>query len=261
MHLQVLSSGSEGNCTLVRAGEAHVLVDAGLPIDALLERLGAARVSPRRIGHIALTHGHLDHARSAGLLANKAQARVHCCERLTGNASLRAAPELACLTIGRPRILADPAGRPELSLLPVKIPHDADPTVAFLLEQEGRRAVVLTDMGHADLEVARKLAGAHLIVLEFNHDARLLRGGPYPAKLKRRVASPLGHLSNDEAARMLTWLAGPELHTVVLAHLSRTNNRPELALECARRALQEAGLGEVRLLIADQHQIGPNLTV
>ncbi len=261
MHLQPLSSGSQGNATLVRAGETHLLVDAGLPLDELLERLESARVSPRRIGHIALTHGHLDHARSAGLLAKKTGARVHCCERLMSNASLRSAPSLARLTVGSPQPLGGPRGEEELNLRAVKIPHDADPTVAFLLEHAGRRAVVLTDMGHADRNVARQLADAHLILIEFNHDLELLERGPYPPKLKRRVAGDQGHLSNVDAARMLGWMAGPNLHTVVLAHLSETNNRPELARTCAETALADLGLRGVRVLIAHQEQVGPNLEV
>ena len=86
MHLQVLSSGSGGNAALVRAGELCLLVDAGLPIDEIERRLEAARVPPHRLDAIALTHGHLDHARSAGLLARKSGARVYCSERMMSNA-------------------------------------------------------------------------------------------------------------------------------------------------------------------------------
>ena len=97
-------------------------------------------------------------------------------------------------------------------------------------------AVLVTDMGHPDADAAKRLGGAHLLILEFNHDVERLRAGPYPKRLKRRIAGPGGHLSNEQAAEMLKRLAGPELHTLVLAHLSETNNTRALAAAAAERA-------------------------
>jgi phosphoribosyl 1,2-cyclic phosphodiesterase len=116
-------------------------------------------------------------------------------------------------------------------------------------------------MGSPDAEVSRALSGVHALLLEFNHDAAMLAGGPYSPALKRRVAGPRGHLSNEQAAEVLRAAAAPPLHTVVLAHLSATNNTPELALAAARGALERGGLGQVRVVIAEQDRIGPNLEV
>ncbi len=261
MRLQVLASGSGGNSALVRAGELRLLVDAGLPARDLAERLLAARVPLHRLDHVALSHGHLDHARGAGELARRSAARLHCCERLMRNASVRRAPRMAQLTIGRPTELAAQRGEDRLELLAVRIPHDAEPTVAFRLQHRGRRLVLITDMGAPDRHVAQALAGAHVLLLEFNHDPELLRSGPYSEALKRRVAGPLGHLSNAEAATMLRWLAGAELHTLVLAHVSRTNNSAALARAAAEDALAELGRGDVRILVAEQDAPGPDLEV
>jgi len=261
VHFQVLSSGSGGNSALVRGGELHLLLDAGLPIDDLVRRLADARVAPSRIDHVAISHGHLDHARAAGPLARKARARLHCCERLMGRGSIRRAPRVATLSPAGPVELRDRTGRDALSLRAVAIPHDAEPTLAFRVEHQGRVAVLATDLGHPDRQAARALSGAHLIALEFNHDREMLEAGPYEPSLKRRIAGPRGHLSNEEAARMLEWLAGPELHTVVLAHLSLVNNLPLLALEAARTTLDRLGLHHVRVVLAEQHAIGPNLAV
>lgn len=275
MHLQTLSSGSRGNATLVRAGETHVLVDAGLPLRELDARLAGARVAPAALDHLVLTHGHLDHARSAGALGRRGRLLLHCCERLMRNASVRRAPRMNTLRVGQPQELSPPAepargeprepGSERLLLTPVQIPHDADPTVAFRLDHETRgttrTAVILTDMGRPDRRVARALSGAHLVVLEFNHDTALLQAGPYPAALKRRVGGDGGHLSNEQAVQMLRWMAGPELHTLVLAHLSEKNNTAALAVECARAALGELGLDRVQVRVAEQDAIGPNLAV
>jgi phosphoribosyl 1,2-cyclic phosphodiesterase len=261
MHLQMLGSGSGGNSVLVRAGELNLLVDAGLPIDELERRLEEARVPPHRLDAIALTHGHLDHARAAGLLSRKTGARVYCSASMMQNASVRGACALCALSVGGALTLRAARGPDELHLAAIPLPHDADPTLAFRLEHAGRRAGVCTDMGVADAGVARALHGVHLLVLEFNHDPELLASGPYPSALKRRVAGPRGHLSNAAAGEVLAAVAGPELHTLVLAHLSATNNRPELALDSARRALAGQGRSDVRLVVAEQARIGPLLAV
>lgn len=261
MHLQVISSGSQGNCTLLRAGERRVLVDAGLPGVELEERLESAGVPPPNaerpaLHHVWVTHGHLDHARSAGFIARKHRARLHCAESLMGNAAIRRCRDLHTLPVGGTQDLDD------LVVRNVPIPHDAHPTVAYRIEHQGRVAAILTDMGRPDDGVARALAGAHVLVLEFNHDASMLANGPYPAALKKRVAGDSGHLSNDQSAQMLRKLASAQLHTLVLAHLSEKNNRPELALEVAHKTLAELGLdGQVRVLVADQYAIGENLAV
>lgn len=260
MHAQVLSSGSGGNSLLLRAGDLHVLVDAGLSARAMRERCEAARLPHAALEHLLVTHGHLDHARSVGILARRSDATVHCPERMMRNRSVARAPRMACLPIGGRGVLRGERGD-ELEFDPVLLPHDCDPTVAFRLRHGERTLVLLTDMGEPREDVARALAGAHVLVLEFNHDRAMLEQGPYPVKLRRRVAGERGHLSNDQAARMLELLAGPELHTLVLAHLSATNNRPELALEAARATLARLGLDHVQVLVASQDEVGPNLRV
>jgi phosphoribosyl 1,2-cyclic phosphodiesterase len=261
MHLQVLSSGSGGNSTLVRAGDTALLIDAGLAGIEMEERLAAARLGHGGLDHVFVTHGHLDHARSAGLLARRHHATLHCSEAVMGNASIRRHKRLAALRIGSPCAAPNVHGDQGLRVTPVELPHDAPPTVAFKLEHEGRTAVILTDMGIPRSEVAKRLAGAHVLVLEFNHDNDMLEWGPYPPALKRRIAGNAGHLSNEQAAQMLRDLASEHLHTLVLAHLSAHNNSPELAREVAERTLAELGLCHVRVLIASQDQVGPSLEV
>jgi len=262
MHLQVLSSGSRGNSTLVRGGETRILVDCGLGPRQQTERLEAARLPVRALHHIALSHGHLDHTRSAGVLGKRnPDLTVHCAERLMGNQALQRARRLSRLAIGRETLLTDSRGADPVTMLAVKIPHDADPTVAFRLEHEGRVAVVLTDMGRPAPEATAALANPHVLVLEFNHDEELLASGPYPEKLKRRIRGDGGHLSNRQAAEVLVRLAGPNLHTLVLAHLSKENNRPELALAAAGATLAELGRSDVRVLVASQDEVGESLAV
>ncbi len=266
MHLQMLASGSGGNAVLVRAGEIALLVDAGLALDELEQRLAAVRLAPQRLDAIALTHGHLDHARAAGQLARKCGARLYCSENVMSNASVRGARAFHALAVGGTVTIRARQGRDELALHSIPLPHDAEPTLAFRLEHAGRRAAICTDMGAPEHAAALALADVELLVLEFNHDAELLARGPYSDALKRRVGGPRGHLSNAQAAQVLRWAArapgrAPALHTLVLAHLSATNNRPELALASAHGVLQELGLERVRVLVAEQDRPGPSLEV
>ncbi|MBL8863432.1 MAG: MBL fold metallo-hydrolase [Planctomycetes bacterium] len=255
MRLQVLSSGSEGNSTLIRAGEQAALVDAGLGREAMLARLEAGRLGPGAVRHVLVTHGHLDHARSAGLVARRERATLHAADLSLHHPWARRAKSCAALAIGRDQALPGAPSGDELVYRAVPLPHDCDPTVAFRLEHQGRVAVILTDVGRPDPDVARALSGAHVLVLEFNYDPGLLARGPYPALLQRRIAGGRGHLSNAEGARLLELLASAELHTVIVAHVSKKTNRPELARAAAAGTLERLGLaGRVRLLVASQDE-------
>lgn len=261
MHVQILSSGSGGNSALVRAGETAVLVDAGLTATEMDQRLEAARFPLTDLDHVFVTHGHLDHARSAGIVARRARCTLHCAEAVMHNASIRRHKRLSTFTIESPTAVLGKRGSDDLRLTPVALPHDAAPTVAFKIEHGERTAVILTDMGYPRADVAARLAGAHVLVLEFNHDVAMVQSGPYPAALQRRILGNAGHLSNEQSSEMLRLLAGPNLHTLVLAHLSETNNTPALALEAARSTLDSLGLAHVQVLIASQGEVGPNLEV
>jgi len=269
MHCQVLSSGSEGNSTLIRAGETTLLVDGGLILREQRARMKTVGLGHKALDHVLVTHGHLDHARSTGAIARKEDAVLHCAERMMRNRSVRRAPRLSTITIGRTMELArgeqglfTPAvnGEP-VRVLPVLLAHDCDPTVCYRIEHGGRVVVILTDLGHPNPVLARTLAGAHVLVLEFNYDPELMANGPYSPALQRRITGGRGHLSNEQAAGMLELLAGEELHTLVLAHLSKKTNTPELALDRARAALARIGREDVRVLVASQDEVGDDLAV
>lgn len=261
MHFQVLASGSGGNSLFVESGDLRILIDAGLPAREQWQRLEAARLDPSSIDHLLVTHGHLDHARSAGQVARGAGAVLHCSQALFHNGSIRRHKRLGDWAPGRPLDLEPRRGRGHIRAQAVLVPHDAEPTYAVRLESEGRVLCVVTDLGSAPPRLDAELAGCHALVLEFNHDPELLAAGPYSAALKRRIAGPRGHLSNQDAAALLGRLASPALGCLVLAHLSRHNNRSELAEAAARQALCGAGLDQARLLVAEQDQALERLAV
>jgi len=238
----------------VRAGETTLMIDAGLARVAMDERLAAARLPPRGIAHVLVTHGHLDHARSAGYVARANHATLHCAETMMTHASAKRAKRLSTIRVNHEFELRAEGTDDVVRALPAMIPHDCDPTVAYRLEHAGRVAVVLTDMGCVDDAVARQLSGAHVLVLEFNHEPHLMETSPYPMVLRKRILGNRGHLSNAQGAAMLERLASADLHTLVLAHLSSKTNTRELALAAAHGALERLGLtSKVRVIVADQH--------
>lgn len=255
LRLRVLGSGSRGNAALLHVDETLVLLDAGLPIRTLSERLEGARIGHKGIDHVVLTHGHLDHSRSAGIIAKRHRAALHCAERYFHNRALARAPEKHDLpTEGEVVLAPRPGSEPGARVVTVRVPHDCDPTVALGIEHRGRRLSLVSDMGEPRESVASALADPEVLMLEANHDLELLRAGPYPQSLKDRVAGPGGHLSNDQMAIMLARMVGPRTHTVVLIHLSEKNNTPELAVEAARTTLERAGRGDVAVVAARQHE-------
>ena len=260
MRLQVLSSGSGGNAALLRVAESMILVDAGLGPRELRARLATAGVGAYGLDHVLVSHGHLDHARSAGKIARDFRAVLHAPESILRHRSCSLATQMATMPVNGEFTIAI-AGEAPLSVRTVQVPHDCDPTVAFRFEHRGRVLVHVTDLGEARDELVRACVDPHVLVVESNHDVELLLRGPYSAELKRRVLGPRGHLSNDQAADLVAALAGPRLHTLVLAHLSEKNNTPEHAQEAARRALARVGRSDVHVVVALQHALTPEVTL
>jgi len=126
------------------------------------------------------------------------------------------------------------------TVLPIALSHDAADPVAFALEKEGEKVGCVTDLGRPTDRVLQGLSKCHILLLEFNHDPQMLQNGPYPTLLKQRVSSGHGHLSNQEAGKLLEAVLHPELRHLFLAHISQVNNLPQLALLAAEEVLRRA---------------------
>ncbi len=250
MRIATLSSGSGGNCVLIEGGGATVLIDAGLPLKETRERAADVGFDLRDVSEVLLTHEHSDHCAGADVIARKLGVTIRATEGTLAN--LRDQPPVECqkpLRAGVPIRLgaASPLSHGSMGLwaIPVAIPHDAAAPVAYVLEERTpfglSRAAVVTDLGSAPPEVAEALLGLDALVLEFNHDLRMLVDGPYPPALKARIRSRVGHLSNAQSAALLMQLVNPGLRHVVLAHLSEHNNTPALAERAAEGVLVRLG--------------------
>ena len=239
VRLCVLSSGSGGNCLYVEAGSTRVLVDAGLPLKETARRCASIGVPVQDLTDVLLTHEHADHSHAAGILARRLDVRVH------GSAgTLRSLRDPPPPGLQRPLRAGTAFRIGDLQVTPVAIPHDASEPVAYVFEDsQGSRAAIVTDLGCAPRAVAEALRDLDALVLEMNHDARMLLEGPYPFSLKRRIRSDLGHLSNAQGAQLLSQVLHAGLRHLVLAHLSEHNNTERHARAAADAVLERAGSG------------------
>lgn len=244
MQVAVIGSGSKGNALLVEGGGARVLIDCGLTPKELRARLQHVGRALADVDAILVTHGHADHVSGARLLAGAfrlltyATPRTHKFLGRTGGVT-----HLAPVTPDEPFRIRD------LEVRAFSTPHDAPGSVGFVLTDGDARFALCTDLGSLTPDVERALSDVDTLMLEFNHDEDMLKRGPYPMPLKRRILAPTGHLSNVDAAKLLGRVAHGGLRRVVLAHLSEVNNTPDRALDAARAVTDE----RVELVVAPQH--------
>lgn len=255
MEITALASGSAGNCYLVRTEKNAILVDAGISCKRICERLGLLGVEPQELGGVIVSHGHVDHIKGVGVLSRKFKAPVWMNEGTwkEAGASIGEVHRLEIFRTGR---LFQTAG---FRIHPFSIPHDAADPVGFRISQNGFAVGIATDLGVVTNLVTNVMAGVQVAVVETNHDPVMLRDGPYPWELKQRVAGRRGHLSNADGASLLQRIFSDQLQAVMLAHLSETNNQPELALGTAQGVLKEFLACGGTLHCATQDQIGPTI--
>jgi len=244
-----LGSGSSGNALLVQSGETSVLVDAGFPARLLAGRLRSLGIAPASLSAILLTHEHGDH--SCGALSLACQ---HGIPLLTDPRTIDAllkqpsrearpagwTPERVELAVGRSARLGS------LEIRSFAISHDAVAPCGFTLSTAAWRVGVMTDTGMVGPQAVEALRGAHLLVIEANHDKARLLDGPYPWYLKQRILGPTGHLSNEQTGEALTQMLDDGPCWLWLAHLSRTNNTPDLARAQVSELLRSRGLKHIK---------------
>lgn len=249
MKVCLLASGSKGNSLLVVSGRTRLLIDAGLSSRELCRRLALTGVSPEDLDAILVTHEHVDHVRGLGLLSRRYRLPVYLHHEVAAVLADNHRPaRMVEFTTG----MEIPVG--DLGVKAFPITHDAQAPVGFTIRGLAGKMGVATDLGIATRLVAEELCQCQTLVLESNHDEEMLRDGPYPWPLKQRIKGNHGHLSNDDSAGLLETLCWEGLKTVFLAHLSETNNHPELARKSAEQALSRQACCRPRLLIGRQDQ-------
>ena len=223
-----IASGSTGNCMLADIDGRKLLIDLGVPVKTLMKALTENAYSSSEIDAVLITHTHSDHVKGLDTCMKQIAAPLYMSS--TSKETLMNERAVALLYGVKTELL------PGLWVTTIRTSHDCPGSIGFQIETENTRLGYITDLGVIPESTMELLFGSQCIVIESNHDVEMLRYGRYPAFLKKRILSERGHLSNDACAEAIARFADRGTKTFLLAHLSRENNRPDLALDCARKA-------------------------
>ncbi|MCD6527681.1 MAG: MBL fold metallo-hydrolase [Desulfuromonas sp.] len=249
MRICQLASGSKGNSIYIESEKTRILIDAGLSALQISIRLAAIGVEADSLDAVFVTHEHSDHSRGLGPLSRRHKVPIY-----LHPATHAALPKLGSIQerffeVGGAITFQD------LEVHPFPITHDAAAPVGFVVETTEGKIGVATDMGVATRLVQNRLQQCRALVLETNHDEEMLRDGPYPWELKQRIRSQHGHLSNSDGAALLEQLIWDGLQAIFLAHLSETNNTPQLAEQSIAAVLSRQDLCQPTMIIGAPQQI------
>lgn len=245
-----ITSGSKGNCHFIKGNRTVVLVDAGTSARNITKQLCSLDVPLDDLSGILITHEHMDHISALDVLSRKCSVPLYC------NAATMAAIRRRFPSICENRFTIFNTGESfyinELDITPFATPHDAAEPVGYSVNCGLRKVTVATDIGHINSSMLTQMENAHLLCIESNHDEAMLKEGPYPFVLKRRILGSKGHLSNKNCGLALRGLLSKGLRQVVLCHLSQENNTPQLAYRTVAQELLDAGASELPVDIAYQ---------
>jgi phosphoribosyl 1,2-cyclic phosphodiesterase len=235
-----LFSGSSGNCTLVGSKDAAILIDAGASAKAICKALNSADSDISKIAAIFITHEHIDHIKGLPQLISKYKIPVYAnkgtIEGIIKDKVIdtRYINEMAT---GETNEIAD------MCISSFSTSHDSKDSVGYRIHiSEGKKVAVVTDLGYVSETVLENIKYCDAVMLESNHDVKMLQNGSYPYYLKRRILSANGHLSNDDCSSVLPMLVENGTKYILLAHISKENNFPELAVQTAVSVLQMNGM-------------------
>ncbi len=234
MELCSIASGSSGNCIYVGTESGHILIDAGISGKRIEEGLNGIGLKTAEMQGILVTHEHIDHVAGLGVLARRYGIPLYATkgtfDAVKRMSSVGKIDESLFHVIEPEKEFA--IG--DMSIEPIAISHDAADPVAYKIMQGRKTAAVMTDLGFYDSRIVEKLQYIDALLLEANHDVRMLEMGPYPYPLKQRILGDRGHLSNENCGRLLGEILHDNFKAVVLGHLSKENNYPQLAYETVR---------------------------
>ena len=248
MRMMSIASGSSGNCIYIGTEQTHILVDAGISKKRIIEGLKAVDLTLDDIDAILITHEHDDHIKGVGVVERQSVTPLYgtnqTLEYIQNYNSLGRLPEGIYHSI----IPGEEFCIKDLFFKAVSISHDAVDPVAYVFSDGTKKAGIVTDLGVYDDSVIENFKNLNTLLIEANHDINMLLTGPYPYGLKQRILSNRGHLSNESCGRLLGEIIGEDTRNVLLGHLSRENNFPDLAYETVR---MEINLGDNNLKAED----------
>ena len=256
----MLGSGSAGNSALIATRHCKILIDGGLSARQLVFRLEQCGVTPDQLDGVLLTHEHGDHVCGLEVLCRKFEVPIYCnaltAEAIRCSGSLDEHRNWRLFHTGAEFSICD------IIVQTFPVPHDAVDPVGFTFHAGTRSLGFITDLGYATKMLTERLRHVHTLVIETNHDEKLLQNDPHrPWPVKQRIQSRHGHLSNTAAASVIEQLLPGKVERVVLGHLSRDCNTPDLAIGVVRSLLEKCGKIDMEIYCATQSQISPRFRI
>ena len=241
MEICRIASGSSGNCICAGTQNCHLMIDAGISGKRIEAGLNSVGLKTEEMEGILITHEHSDHISGLGVIARRYGLPIYGTKGTLE--AIANTPSVGKIDPSLYRVLEPDMDITigEIVVHPIRISHDAADPVAYILKNENHKIAIITDLGIYDDYLIEKLQGLDILLLEANHDVRMLEAGSYPYPLKRRILGERGHLSNEVSGQLLGELLHDDMKAVILGHLSKENNYAELAYETVR---QEVTLGE-----------------
>ena len=232
--MSILGSGSKGNSVFFKTPESCFLVDAGLSARQIQIRMGKIGQDPKNLDFILVTHEHTDHVRGIPRLVKLYGARVFANDGTFDEMRKLFPPGFSHHSF----VTGESFAFRDLRITPLPVSHDAVEPVSFIIRSGKTKTALLTDSGFVSNTHLAHLQDLDILILEANHDMEMLMEGPYPHFLKRRICSLTGHLSNVDAAQAIAKTALKERTHIFLAHMSETNNHPDIAYSCVRETME-----------------------
>lgn len=248
LRLVSLASGSKGNATLIMSKNTALLQDAGISYNRLKDELKSLSLSPDCISGVVITHEHSDHIAGLEKLSNVCKVYAH---PITKNAIYS---RLYVNNFAETENYENGFYIGDIYVEPFRIPHDAAYPLAYSFEADGERVSVATDIGVPTRGLLRNIRDSKTVLIEANHDLTMLKNGKYPPVLKQRILSDIGHLSNDDTARIVEKLCiDSKVKHLMLGHLSENNNTEKLAYDAVKRIIDGYG-ADITLSVAKQRE-------
>lgn len=265
MRLCSIASGSSGNCIYVGSETAHLLVDIGISGRRAEGGLRELELTGRDVDGILVTHEHADHIQGLGVFARKYEIPIYATKGTIDAIK-------SCGTLGkidealfRPVVEDEKFSIKDLTIRPMRISHDAAQPVGYRISYGNKKVAICTDLGTYNDYTVECLKGMDALLLEANHDVNMLQVGPYPYYLKQRILGDRGHLSNENSGRLLCRILHDNLKAVLLGHLSKENNLPELAFESVRMEISMGDnpyqAGDFDIRVARRSEVTPAIVL
>lgn len=249
-----IASSSKGNCTYVGSDDTNILIDCGISAKQTVQALEQSNIDIKNIDALFITHEHSDHIKGAGVLARKYKIPIYATTK-TWDAIIKSDKlgkiddRLICYVYKEEEFILN-----DIKILPFSVSHDAVDTVGYNIFIENKKISVCTDLGVVTENVKEKLSNSNVILIESNHDVKMVETGSYPYMLKTRILGHNGHLSNVSCGQLILSLEHDNLEHIFLGHLSEENNRPILALDTVKNILDCNNFNKnVKIKLADSH--------